>query len=343
MEYLSRKYLALLRKRYGVGPDAVSDAPPLEIWPELGGIAEPAEIPAVIASQSASSPRLLNHYWNLLLGHLMEEVDPAFAARVAIFIGEVPDSRFNALTTGGGGRHLILVQRGLELFLYRMAFVIVGSMRWRFDDPDGSRTVVEPDIDMAAAIAEMRANLALLRAGRHRMPIALSSPAMLRIAPFLAYAMQQFVIAHEIGHIAQAVWRRHPPQSAREQAMPARARDLPWPAWREEAVCDMFAADLCEKLVVRNAPRFGLEGRLARRLLAEAPHVVFLFMQVLEHAGSAPGRGYPSHPPAAMRSTILIEHQSAHDLLAEERDLVAECCRHVATLAGLVPSGHTPN
>ena len=335
MEDLSHRYLGVLRKRYRLSPDAVSNAPMVELWPEIGeGGRDLDEILEEVASKASGQPLLLNHYWNVLLGHLMEVVDPAFAANVAVFIGEVPDGRFNAMTTGSGRRHLVLVQRGLELFLYRMAFIVVASMRWRLGEPGEGEVVVEPQIDMASAAAEVRANLALLGTGRHRMPPEFPPGPARRFAPFLAYAMQQFVIAHELGHIVQALWRRQPAKTERESTMIARAARLPVPAWREEAICDMFAADLCERLVPASAARFELPEALVRRFVVEAPHIVFLFMQALEAAALLRGRGASTHPPVTERSSILIEHQCAHGLSPEESGRVAERCLHVAELAG---------
>ena len=222
--FLEQKYLRILRRRYGLSPDAVGS----ELksgWMQGKSL---LEIQNIISDQKQSHPKgplIFNGYWRQLLDDALAALPKETGLHDAtIYIGEAPDPIFNAeVQDFGKDRFLILVQSGLELFLYRIACVIVASMRLRIGASGPEQTVMEPEIDMDAARSIVIRNVDGVFRGTHEWPIALKSETALAIAASYAYALQQFVVAHEIGHILQSI-RPYSDRSKGERKPPLNVR-----------------------------------------------------------------------------------------------------------------------
>lgn len=331
--FLQRKYLKILRKDYRVRPQMVSDQL-LPVLPSFTSLAEAQDYIAKHMHDFAAGRKIFNGYWNRLLRDALHAMPRATGLHDAgIFIGEVPDPTFNSgVHDFGDERYLILVQTGLELFLYRVSLAIVGSMRLRVGAAEEKQIVVEPELDMAAARSIVRRNVESLFHGKHEMPVALKSELALGVAVNCAYALQQFVIAHEIGHIAQSV-RPYSDEAGTSRKPPLSAvSDYLKHPWNKEFVADHFASIICEGLVSTVTANGDMSQDIAERVLFEAPYIIFPLMESLDKFAAAHGVKGWTHPPASLRRSKLLSLQTTRGLPEYYRDLANERAGHITQL-----------
>ena len=336
MAYLEEKYFEILTSNYGLRRDQVSN----EVRPEL------PEIKSLLAVQDHFSKlkaptngiRIYNGYWRLLLDDAVAALPRATGIHdTAIYIGEIPDPVFNAgVRDFGEERFLIGIQSGLELFLYRIAVVVAGSMRLRIGPSGPEQTVLEPEIEMETARSIVTRNIRAVFRGNHEKPPILKSESTLGLAAKYAYALQQFVIAHEIGHILQSV-RPYANSSGTERKPALKDKtDLQQP-WNKELVADALAQKVCHELVDTVASKGHMDTDLAAKLLFEAPYIIFGLMEAMDAIAKASGIGdWKTHPPAELRKSKLLSLQITNKLSGYYQELAEERSRHIGLLTGLV-------
>ena len=227
---------------------------------------------------------------------------------------------------------LILVQSGLELFLYRTALIIVASMRLT-DSAPGSRVApIEPQIDMATARAMVKRNIEALFDGTHEWPMQLNSEPALGLALSYAYAMQQFVIAHEISHIYRSLKFATDP---RWKAFLASRPDIASP-WGEEFLADMDASTICGRLIPIVVQKGYMPQDVAEDVLFETPFIVFGLLEAMDKIAAAKGLvSGETHPPARLRRSNLLRFHKVRPVSRCYLDKAAERSLHIDLLTGL--------
>ncbi len=337
--FLEKKYLRILNRRYGVKPDAVSQDM-IANFARGNSLLQMQERLSEAVGSLPGKPFIFNGYWRELLVQSLEALPKETGLHDAsIFIGEAPDPIFNAeVQDYGKQRYLILVQSGLELFLYRIACVIVASMRLRIGALGSGQIVLEPELDMDAARSIVMRNIEGVFRGMHEWPIALKSETTLALAANYAYALQQFVVAHELGHILQSV-RPFSDRSKGERRPPLKVRPELKDDWNQEIVADGFAATICHELIATVTSRGAMTLDLAENVLFEAPYILFVLMEALDKvAASKRLRRWETHPPADMRRSKLLSVQIAQGLHKDFQDMAEDRSQHMRRLAGLAPT-----
>lgn len=335
--FLQRKYLKILSGRYGVPVETVSDelGPSL---PEFTSLLDVSDHISKLLHDPAVSWKIYNGYWRRLLNDALVAIPTQTGLHDAtIYIGQVPDPIFDAeVRDFKRDRYLILIQTGLELFLYRIASVVVATMRLRIGTPGNGQIVMEPEIDMDTARSIVVRNIEALFHGKHEMPIALRSEEALALSANYAYALQQFVIAHEIGHIMQSV-KPYADMTGDVKKAPLDSKlDLKHP-WNKEVVADALASNICHGLIQTVTSQGYMAQDIAESVLFEAPYIIFSLMTALDRIAASHGiKEWKTHPPADLRKSKLFSVQVAQGLHRDYQEMAEERSQHVSRLAGLI-------
>jgi hypothetical protein len=216
-------------------------------------------------------------------------------------------------------------------------------MRLRIGTPGVDQIVIEPEIEMDTARSLIRRNIEALFHGKHEMPIVLKSGEALALATDYAYALQQFVIAHEIGHILQSV-RLYSDESGelRKRPLSAVMSHLRDP-WNKEIVADFFASSICEQLITTVTTKGYMSQDIAKNVLFEAPYIIFPLMEALDKFAAADGIKGWTHPPARLRKSKLLSVQISKGLHKDYQELAEERSTHVGLLTrDEEPAPHAP-
>jgi hypothetical protein len=334
--FLEKQYLRILRRCYKVPREAVSDelGPRL---PKLESLLDAQEHLSKLVLEPGSPGKIYNGYWRRLLNDALDALPRATGLHdAAIGIGEVPDSTFNAeVRNFGRERYLILIQTGLELFLYRIALVIVASMRLRIGPPAARQIVLEAEINMETARSIVSRNIEALLRAQHEMPIRLKSEQALALGANYAYALQQFVIAHEIGHILQSA-RPYLNESGDGRKPPLNAvSDAINNPWNKELVADGFASTICHELITTVVAKGYMSQDTAETVLFEAPYIIFSLMEALDKFAASNHIKCRTHPPASLRKSKLLSLQISQGLHQDYQQMAEERSTHVVLLTGL--------
>jgi hypothetical protein len=306
--------------------------------PKFNSLVEAQSYIAGLVLDQANRGRIYNGYWRRLLDDVLQALPAQTGLRDAtIFIGEIPDPTFNAgVRPFGRDRYLLLVQTGLELFLYRTSLAMIGSMRRRIGQPAANQIVIEPEIGMDEARSIVSRNVEALFRGKHEAPTILKSDAALAIAANYAYALQQFVIAHEIGHILQSV-RPYEDPSGKSRKRPLTANSYLKYPWNQELTADAFGSTICHELITTVASKGYMLQDLAQDVFFEAPYIIFTLMEALDKIAAAKGiRGWRTHPPAQLRKQKLLSLQIAQGIHKDFQNMAEERSEHIARLTGLI-------
>lgn len=295
-QYLRRRYLRLMRWSYCVPESAISD----ELGPDLGttqysGLADLEQQMSDATLRRQGQVRFYNGYWRLLLRQAIEAVPRATRLHeTVIYIGEVPDPRFNAkmmpVFRGGQFRgYLVLVNRGLEMFLYRVAGILVGAMKLKFEGstPRSRTTDFAPEFDVSDVKARIQRQIQLLARYEHEMPAALG-PHHEMVAATYAYAMQQYVVGHELGHVLCDMNRKQFPTVMTDR--------------EEEFFADEMAGIFCHELIDCLMQQ-GTPSKLAQRAMFEAPFIIFPMLGAVDELmPKHTKRPRLTHPPPIERA-----------------------------------------
>ncbi|MFN3623502.1 MAG: hypothetical protein ACK4TP_05500 [Hyphomicrobium sp.] len=297
-QYLHKRYLRLMRWSYCVPESAISD----QLGPDLGAtqysnLADLEKLMSDAALRRQGRARFYNGYWRLLLREAIEAVPRQTRLReTAIYIGEVPDPRFNAkiMTVFKSGEfqgYLLLVNRGLEMFLYRVACILVGAMKLKFEgstpEPSSKTTDFAPEFDVSDAKARIQRNIELLARYQHEMPAALG-PQHAMVAATYAYAMQQYVVGHELGHVLCDMNRQHLTNVTTDR--------------EEEFFADEMAGIFCHELIDCLTQQ-GTPSKLAERAMFEAPFIIFPILGAVDDLmPKHTNRPRLTHPPPSERT-----------------------------------------
>ena len=242
-------------------------------------------------------------------------------------------SPFNAeVRDFGRERYLILIQTGLELFLSRISLAIVASMRLRIGMPSADQLVLEPEIDMDTACGIVSRNVEALFLGKHEMPIVLKSETALALSANYAYAFQQFIIAHEIGHIMQSV-RPYSDESGELRKPTLSAASVLKHPWNKEIMADAFASTICHELITTVTSKGYMAQDIAENVLFEAPYIIFGLLEALDKIAAKNGvKSWKTHPPAELRKSKLLSVQIAQGLHKDYQEMAEERSKHVGLL-----------
>ena len=338
MAYLEKRYLRILKRDYALGPDQISN----DLIPNVPKVKSLLALQDYLSKVVQGPPdriRIYNGYWRRLLDDALAALPRRTGLHdAAIYIGEVPDPIFNAAVEDcGRERYLILIQSGLELFLYRIALVLAGSMRLRIGPAGPGQSVVDPEIDMVDARAIITRNIEALFRGQHERPVVLKSDELLTLGANYAYALQQFVIAHEIGHILQSV-SSFADSSGNTRQPPLASRPHLKEPWNKELVADSFAETICHELICTVTSKGFMAHDAAENVLFEAPYIAFALMEAMDRIAEANGlKHWQTHPPASLRRSKLLGFQIAKKLPEYYQQLADERSTHVGLLTGLIP------
>ena len=197
---------------------------------------------------------------------------------VDLYVGEVPDASFDARCMRVGGGFLILLHKGLALFLYRISCLFVGAWRLRVGN-----TVVEPCFDARTVRTLFTDNLEALVHDQHVYPVSLQSDLQLEWAVRLTEMLESFCVAHELGHVL-----------ARNSTF-GTSQD-------EEFAADILGYDLYRSTLPKYIQHDPEAEAQVRALHLAAPHMFFHLGTLLTLSGSPPG---DAHPPDSERSQRL--------------------------------------
>lgn len=331
-EFLRRKYKKLLTSRWGIPSEAVSDeAIPRELLERLTGLDKVAIARESLASAKryAGPTRIWNGYWNILLADALARLPVSTGIfEAALRIGEVPDPHFNAqVTSYGKKRFLLLVQRGLELLLYRLSILMVSTMSVRFSPAEGPDVVHAPRMSIDDARKSVVQNLQQVFEGKHLWPEQQQSAVEVSLSTSYTYAMLQFVIAHELGHVSQEL---RPTTSIGTIRTLIMGRQDPH---AEEFMSDEFAMGVLHLLIETMEKKNGVPLELGSRTTLEAPFIVFRVMEVFEEYAREHGiRDWDTHPPAVERKDRLISHLKSRGADALALHFVEERWQHICEL-----------
>ena len=99
--------------------------------------------------------------------------------------------------------------------------IVAGSMPFPSVPGPSQFPAMQPQFDAATARSVMMRNISGVFEGKHEWPAEIKSEVALELGANYAYGMQQFVLAHEIGHLSshssrtQMQWIRRQGRSVR--------------------------------------------------------------------------------------------------------------------------------
>ncbi len=317
LQFLKNEYLTIVRREFGVSAEAVSDEPCHPSWRGFTSLLQVERHFRDPGTRHPPSVKIWNGYWQLLLRDAREALAPEMGVQDAhIYIGEVLHADFNAhVEHYGDGRFLILINRGLELFIYRLCIVLVASMRLRFAPGGQQSAVIEPTVSMPRARAIVYENLEKLYDARHEMPMRQLTEGAALMSANYTYALLEFVIAHELGHIVQVLG----PGTAADQD--------------EEFVADEHALTAMGRLGDVMARRHGVSRENGSRMALEAPFMVFRVIAVLEQFAREHGmERWETHPAAQMRKNAVMALLHKRGAPRAELEWAEERWRHICEL-----------
>ena len=192
-------------------------------------------------------------------------------------------------------------------------------MRLHLSEGNSNYEQIDPQITIEEARDHTIRNIRLILNDRHEMPIQLQSKAAENLAASYSYAILQFIIGHELGHIFfhknRKTFTGH------------------WTRIDEEYFADLFSTDVCHGLVDTPDMRKVYKEDTAARILFEAPYICFPIVEIIEkECGLHASR---THPAAALRSDRLLRLQKKRGIDALFSDIAEERMRHMRTLAPL--------
>lgn len=235
--------------------------------------------------------RSLDNNLQLVLRFLRQAgLDPAADALLApgqISIRTIPQARVQAVTVSDGGKHRIIVNRGLAMYLYRLARIFSRHVidRGPGDPPapseDESGRLMAPVLDWMASLA--RAPLISEDweiADRER-----------RTAENYTTAAERFVICHELGHVLL----HHSIAELSDDSLPdVELESFDTRAMTEELLADRWAT----RLVMDSMHADGLDVRAA----AVGIHYFLEALEAAETVGAITAD--EAHPPARDRLSL---------------------------------------
>tara|TARA_Y100000780_G_scaffold230318_1_gene252161 strand:- start:1309 stop:2265 length:957 start_codon:yes stop_codon:yes gene_type:complete len=184
------EYAKLIRKEFGLSVNVADLERPPNFQLEQGVLY--AEALAFEMLATGQRYPLNNFLWHRMLeslrGNHFEGID--------LYVGEVLRSSFNAAYLPTKTGYLVLLHRGLGLFLYRTAVLFIGACSFRFG---GDRA--GPVFEQGYARTEFTNHLEAIFTDQHLNPLPLQSIPHLRIALALTEMLESWVLAHELGHI----------------------------------------------------------------------------------------------------------------------------------------------
>ncbi len=231
-----------------------------------------------------------------------------------VFVGEYPTGDFNAWSSASSSGVLVLINRGLCVFIHLMAKLLALSIHYNFPRPggiavklDANGIVVPNDAPYAKdaiidhAIDALMSYLLLRQPTKaHRLP-PLGSPHGL-VAAMLTTQAEKFVLAHEYGHVVagHVTSNRSVPQPAA-----GRGVHLVEYSHAEEFEADCLAA---AAMVTRDATAQGIGGGELgwHQAVAAGPAFFFALSDLIrrfEEAGGA--KPLTDHPLPIERWKLL--------------------------------------
>lgn len=282
---------------YGLGGDCIDDSLNFEnnVARNTTSLKE-IERRARLQALAHGEVRLLNGYWNELLRQSMSVSHGRLGIKISdLYIGEVPSISFNASANRIGLArqkcYLILIQRGLEQMLLQVAKLFVGTTILTVD---GAK--IQPVVEHDHAAALLKRNISDLVVGKRTTSFDLDNEIALKVAASYAFALQQTVIGHELGHAAY--WQAKPVFGMRKSL------------WDQEYAADALAVDInCDLQRLQIIRKSFFSEAFLSRAFFEAPIILFSILEAIERAVVT--KSGTSHPSAEERKRrILIKYRN---------------------------------
>lgn len=241
--------------------------------------------------------RVIKAITDNVLAHLVSQSrDPELTEKLRpgrVVVRTMPPAPAQAVTVAVGPLHLVLFNRGLGLFLYRLARAFAGNyiVRGPQDPP------APPEDETAGRIATLLDWLA----SPAQAPLMENwevGPREVRTAENFTTAAEQFVMCHEIAHIMHG-------HVASDDTVAGELADLDARPDEQEIAADVTAAIL----TVEAAHHSGGDPRSA----VVGMHYLFMALHLAEQVGALTSSG--SHLPALQRLELC--YAALHDYFAE--------------------------
>ena len=271
-------------------------------WVGYGPVGTPRSAKLDIPARDPITARL-NQILELVLRFLRgTDLDPALAALIApgqIFMRTVEKAQVQAMTVQRNGKPVIIVNRGLALFLYRIARAFSPQVIVR-----GPGDPPAPSMDESAGL--MASSVLDWMASPVRAPLISAdwpvSDREKRTAENFTTAAERFVICHELGHVLLRDKIAELPDGDVPQ-MELESFDTR--AVTEELMADRWAT----RMVVDSMTAGGFDVRAA----AVGVHYFLETLEAAEMVGAIAADN--AHPPA--RDRLLTCHEALEERFGE--------------------------
>lgn len=334
VEYLKREYIRILRKDRQLPKDFLEhyEFDPSQL-PGFHNLLELEEYLSELSEKNTGQVTpFMNFYWRKLLNQLLASAPPrSHIHEVTVYVGEVHNPKFNAeMIPYRKQRFLILVNKGLRLFLFRFARILIASTQIRL----GER-VFEPEISPVMANRLALHEIYLFLHNDHEPFLPHTSEIHAKMSSLYTYAMEQFVLAHEIGHILNS--DNLSSSKAERQLTEERILNTQLSSeWKEELLADVSAAPFCHNLIDILASDEAVPPELSAPIFLVAPFIIFRLMQAVEEIARARKiPGWETHPPATLRKTNLLIELNTEGLSEHNQSLIETIWSQVSELLAI--------
>jgi hypothetical protein len=311
--WLKRKYIGLLRNDYRLPSSIIEEmSVSPRALPAFSNLAEAAswfeDNFQEIGKQHSNLP---NEYWGKLLSDLIAVVPLEHALRnVPVFVGQVPDVRFNAYTPPFGRRgYIVLFNQGLAMLLEHTAKLLVAGMNLAL-----GKQVTRSLPEMKRL---MRRAFDLIFGKAPPFWITLTTHEAVSLYVVAHYALEQAVLAHELGHVTQFLQPKY-----------ARANQ-----YAIELFSDNVGSSLCLNLITSESRALGIPPVQAEFVLTAAPIWVCYVMDAFERSATRLGiKLANTHPNGLVRAEAQRRKYRELDIPPLDDEFVSKSCELLVEL-----------
>lgn len=235
-----------------------------------------------------------------------------------LYVGKYPTGSFNAQVMKTSDGPLVLVNTGAEFLIIELVKLFVsGTFAIVESAPDATKDEIQNALGMTESeVAEQLARLIYAYVAHGDAAMARKLPMMhgeaLIAVSILAWATQEFLIAHEYGHILKNHLRD---MKAKNAVNDGGDLELNWKSLEQEVEADVTALKMCSALTFQETGQTidRAETMLRLQLRFAGPTIFFMIADLIEETfkGMIGKRGYiilGDHPPSTMRMKYCNEY-----------------------------------
>lgn len=190
------RYLSMIKSEYKYSDEQLTniDNVPFET---IGSISmEEAEKKGFELLLTGEKIPINNWLWQKIYNGIVSSCPEYNLTKKDIYIGEVPYVDFtSSCKIYHSSQAVILLNLGLQLFLYRSAVLFIGNCSFRLDTYHPAIFKVDDSREY------FRQNVRAMAKNEHLYPLRLGSNIHAKFAIILTHLMETFVLAHELGHL----------------------------------------------------------------------------------------------------------------------------------------------